>query len=104
MASNPTTTERAPARPRISQAPRLVALAAVLLVLAVAFAGTRSRRAPSVTTAPSAPPSGPGAPTETVIPVVAAVVQTGTLTETLRVTGSLRTDANVVLSSKLAGK
>jgi HlyD family secretion protein len=32
------------------------------------------------------------------------VVQPGTLTETLRITGSLKTDENVVLSTKLAGK
>jgi multidrug efflux pump subunit AcrA (membrane-fusion protein) len=64
----------------------------------------RGRRSPGVTTAPAAGGARRAAPAEPVIPVVAAVVQPATLTETVRVTGSLRTDANVVLSSKPSGK
>ncbi len=91
-------------RPRTPQLPRYVAIGSAAVVLAAAFLGTRGRRSASVTSAPTGGAPKSAAPAETVVPVVATVVQPGALTESMRITGSLRTDANVVLSSKLAGK
>src|SRR5262249_48012881 len=88
---------------RPSQLPRYLAIAAVLAVILVAMTGMRGRRSASVTTTPGANGNSP-ATIEVAIPVVAGVVQPSSLTEQMRITGSLKTDENVVLSTKLAGK
>src|SRR5207244_8671428 len=63
-----------------SPLPRYVALGVALVVLAVAAAGMRGRRATSVTSAPPAK-NGSSSDPEVTIPVVAAVVEPATLTE-----------------------
>jgi RND family efflux transporter MFP subunit len=93
--------------PRRRSATRYLALGAFVLIVAFAFASSarrsRTPRAPAagVTSVPPAPSSSES---DAVVPVVAAIVQPGTVTETARLTGSLKTDENVVLSTKLAGK
>jgi RND family efflux transporter MFP subunit len=95
--------DRPVVKTRPSQLPRYLAIAAVLAVIAMAASGMRNRRSSSVTTAPAAKDAST-ASTEVAIPVIAAVVEPSSLTESMRLTGSLKTDENVVLSTKLAGK
>src|SRR2546426_9296873 len=90
-------------RSRPSQLPRYLAVAAALMVIVLAISGMRGRRSSSVTSAPAAKGASPSS-TEVAIPVIAAVVEPSSLTESMRITGSLKTDENVVLSTKLAGK
>jgi membrane fusion protein (multidrug efflux system) len=93
--------KRPTARP--SQITRYLVIAALLAVIVVVGSGMRARRSGSVTSAPAAKDSSQST-TEPVIPVIAAVVAPSSLTESMRITGSLKTDENVVLSTKLAGK
>ena len=88
---------------RPSQLPRYLAIAAALAVVLIVVTGMRGRRSGSVTSAPATNGNSTTL-TEAVIPVVAAVVQPSSMTEEMRLTGSLKTDQNVVLSTKLAGK
>src|SRR5436853_303389 len=85
--------------------PRQLAIGAAVLVVVFAMVSMRVRQSGNVTSAPAGKTGAQtAAPADPAIPVVAAVVQPGNLTETMRLTGSLKTDENVVLSSKLAGK
>src|SRR5438445_971994 len=95
--------DRPSTKARPSQFPRYLAIAAALVVVVIVVSGMRGRRSGSVTGAPTTKAGSP-ATQEAVIPVVAAVVQPASLTETMRMTGSLKSDENVVLSTKLAGK
>lgn len=105
MAREVEVVEPAPSKARPSQRPRYLAIAATVLVIVVAMLWMRGRSTSSVTSAPTARGGSASAPPQTpAIPVVAVVIQPATLTQSLQITGSLKTDAYVVLSTKLAGR
>jgi len=74
----------------------IVVLVVVILLAARAMMGGKANGAPGAL--PAAPKE------ERAIPVEVATVQRGSMTRTLSVTGSLRSDEDVQISSKLMGK
>ncbi|HTE17161.1 MAG TPA: efflux RND transporter periplasmic adaptor subunit [Armatimonadota bacterium] len=90
---------------------RLALITAILAVLVVGFltlGGSRSAEGPSqggaVISAPGAPATGtPVAHTVEAIPVTAAPVSAGDMRQILEVTGSLKTDEDVQIGSRVSG-
>ena len=78
------------------------AIVIVVLIIVVGFAA-RTMMGGKANGAPGATPQA-ASKQERAIPVEVATVQRGTMTRTLSVTGSLRSDEDVQISSKLIGK